>query len=75
MPKSIALFICCLFVCIFAKAQNNVSGSVKDTTSGTLVKNAVVAMLSPKDSVLVAFTRTKTMAITIYRIFLRVSTF
>lgn len=60
MPKSIALFICCLFVCVFAaKAQNNVSGSIKDTTSGTQVKNAVVALLSPKDSVLVAFTRTK----------------
>ena len=59
MPKSIALFICCLFVCVFAKAQNNVSGTIKDTTSGNLVKNAVVAVLSPKDSVLVAFTRTR----------------
>lgn len=59
MPKSIALFICCLFVCVFAKAQNNVSGFIKDTTSGTQVKNAVIALLSPKDSVLVAFTRTK----------------
>ncbi len=59
MPKSIALFICCLFACIFAKAQTNVSGSIKDTTSGTQVKNAVIALLSPKDSVLVAFTRTK----------------
>lgn len=60
MPKSIALFICCLFVCLCVNAQqNNVSGTIKDTTSGTLVKNAVVALLSPKDSVLVSFTRTK----------------
>ena len=59
MSKSIALFICCLFVCVFAKAQNNVSGIIKDTTSGNLVKNAVVAILSPKDSVLVGFSRTK----------------
>ncbi|RYY71516.1 MAG: hypothetical protein EOO13_02875 [Chitinophagaceae bacterium] len=59
MPKSIALFICCLFLCIFAKAQNNVSGTIKDTTSGQLVKNAVVALLTPKDSVLVRFARTK----------------
>lgn len=60
MPKSIALFICCLFVCVCVNAQqNNVSGTIKDTTSGTLVKNAVVALLSPKDSVLVSFTRTK----------------
>lgn len=60
MPKSIALFICSLFVCLFTKAQqSNVSGTIKDTTSGNLVKNAVVALLSPKDSILVGFTRTK----------------
>ncbi|MBC7938113.1 MAG: outer membrane beta-barrel protein [Rhizobacter sp.] len=60
MPKSIALFICCLFVCICTKAQQtNLSGTIKDTTSGNLVKNAVVVILSPKDSVLVGFARTK----------------
>ncbi|RYD74902.1 MAG: carboxypeptidase regulatory-like domain-containing protein, partial [Sphingobacteriales bacterium] len=60
MPKSIALFICCLFVCICTNAQQaNLSGSIKDTTSGNLVKNAVVALLSPKDSTLISFTRTK----------------
>ncbi|RYY48686.1 MAG: hypothetical protein EOO06_09455 [Chitinophagaceae bacterium] len=59
MPKSIALFICSLFVCVLANAQSNVSGTIKDTTSGNLVKNAVVALLSPKDSVLVRFARTK----------------
>ena len=59
MLKSIAPFICCMFACLFVKAQSNVSGTIKDTTSGTQVKNAVVALLSPKDSVLVNFARTK----------------
>jgi hypothetical protein len=36
----------------------SLSGSVKDTTANAMVKNAVVAFLSPGDSILKAFTRT-----------------
>ncbi|MFT3980515.1 MAG: outer membrane beta-barrel family protein [Ferruginibacter sp.] len=60
MPKSIALLICCFCVCSLAKAQqSHLSGSIKDTTSGNSVKNAVIALLKFKDSSLVSFTRTK----------------
>ncbi len=43
-----------------ASAQkNDVSGIVKDTSTKTSVKNAVVMLLTPKDSIITAFTRVK----------------
>ena len=41
---------------LFAQSVT-VSGMVKDTTTKLSVKNAVIALLSPKDSILKAFTR------------------
>lgn len=38
--------------------QKAIGGQVKDTTSNVMVPNAVVALLSPGDSILKAFTRT-----------------
>ena len=55
---SVSLFSFFLFLSAFSQT-NAVSGSIKDTTSNKLVKNAVVAMLSQKDSTLIGFTRTK----------------
>jgi hypothetical protein len=43
---------------LFAQA-NSISGSVKDTTTKSNLKNSVVVLLSPKDSILKAFTRVK----------------
>src|SRR6218665_1896306 len=60
MSKSIALLICSFLLCSALKAQQaNLSGTIKDTTSGNSVKNAVVALLSFKDSTLINFTRVK----------------
>jgi len=39
--------------------SKQISGQVKDSTSNTMVQHAVVALLTPGDSVLTAFTRTK----------------
>ncbi|HRD56723.1 MAG TPA: outer membrane beta-barrel family protein [Ferruginibacter sp.] len=47
-------------MCTLVKAQqSNITGSIKDTTSGNSVKNAVVALLNFKDSTIVNFTRVK----------------
>ena len=51
-----------LFLCVTQLAISqtpSVTGIIKDTTSNKLVKNAVVAMLSQKDSTLIRYARTK----------------
>lgn len=59
MPKLSALLIAILFFCVGATAQTiTISGTVADTAEKKSVKNAVVALLSPKDSILYKFTRT-----------------
>ncbi len=42
-----------------AQTVSQVTGSVKDTSSNIKVKNAVVSLLTPKDSVLAGFARVK----------------
>ncbi len=60
MTKSLVLFLCFLFSIQFCLAQKTiVTGVLKDTTSKMAVENAVVALLSTKDSSLVDFTRTR----------------
>jgi hypothetical protein len=50
-------FIICLS--LHSEGQNtNISGSVEDTIQKKAVHNAVIAVLSAKDSVLYKFTRT-----------------
>ena len=51
-------FISILFLSATAQ-KNEVSGMVKDTLTKGSVKNAVVMLVSPKDSVITAFTRVK----------------
>ena len=59
MPKSIALVIGFVFLSLFSKAQQaQVTGIIKDTTSGNLVKNAAVLLMTAEDSTLQQFTRT-----------------
>ncbi|MBK7374231.1 MAG: outer membrane beta-barrel protein [Chitinophagaceae bacterium] len=59
MPKLSALLIAILFFAIKANAQNiTVTGSVADTAERKAIQNAVVALLTAKDSVLYKFTRT-----------------
>ena len=52
-----SLFVLAATIC-FAQ-QVTVSGTVKDVSVGLKVKNAVVALLTPKDSILKVFTRVK----------------
>ena len=60
MFKKILPFVSFLLIYQFSFAQqSSVTGIIKDTTSKSEVKNAVVALLSTKDSTLVDFTRTK----------------
>ncbi len=60
MNQKISLLIAFTFSTLFAVAQNaTVTGIVKDTSTKVNVKNAVVSLLSPKDSILKAFTRVK----------------
>lgn len=60
MRTKSTLLTICIFLTHFAFAQfTQVSGSIKDTVGNISVKNAVVALLSPKDSILKKFTRTK----------------
>ncbi len=60
MNQKILLLIAFIFSALFAAAQNaTVTGNVKDTATKVNVKNAVVSLLSPKDSILKAFTRVK----------------
>ncbi len=60
MTKKILLsFIISFFSIIsFAQQSINVTGSIKDTTAHSFVKNAVVALVTPQDSVLIKFART-----------------
>ncbi|MBK9530472.1 MAG: outer membrane beta-barrel protein [Chitinophagaceae bacterium] len=59
MPKPAALLFIAVFFTSVSFAQNiTVTGSVKDTVLQKGVHNAVVALLSAKDSVLYKFTRT-----------------
>jgi len=50
-----------VLLCVTSALQaqtHKLTGTVRDTTARANVKNAVVALLSPKDSILKAFTRT-----------------
>ena len=59
MFKKIALVLTAFFITHFSFSQTSaVSGIIQDTTINKMVKNAVVAMLSQKDSSLLHFTRT-----------------
>ncbi len=60
MSKKIILFSVSLFILSFSFAQlSTVKGNLKDTVANVDVSNAVVALLTPKDSVLRSFTRSK----------------
>ena len=60
MFRKLLLPVTVYFFSLPAIAQNStVSGNIKDTSSHVSVKNAVVALLTPKDSVLKGFTRVK----------------
>jgi Outer membrane protein beta-barrel family/Carboxypeptidase regulatory-like domain len=60
MLKKISLAFVLIFVASIAFAQSvQVSGNVKDTATKASVKNAVVTLLTQKDSILKAFTRVK----------------
>ncbi len=55
--KPLLFFIHLFFITLCFAQKYNVSGIVKDTSSQASVKYAVVVLLTPKDSVLKAFTR------------------
>ena len=59
MKKLLLSTILVLAATICFAQQVKVSGTVKDISVGLKVKNAVVALLTPKDSVLKVFTRVK----------------
>ena len=60
MLRKLASFLVLLFLATQSYAQQStVTGTIRDTTANMPVKNAVVLMLSPKDSVLRSFTRTR----------------
>jgi hypothetical protein len=59
MKKLSILFLLVISTGIVFAQQVKVSGTVKDNALGGKVKNAVVALLTPKDSILKAFTRAK----------------
>lgn len=59
MHKLTALLLCIAFFSVRTFSQNiTLTGSVKDTTEKKAVKNAVVALLTVKDSILYRFVRT-----------------
>jgi hypothetical protein len=59
MPKLSVLLIAVCLITAKANAQTiNVSGSVSDTSEKRNIKNAVVSLLTTKDSILYKFTRT-----------------
>ena len=61
MHKLSAMLISMLFLSISSFSQNiTVTGNLKDTTEKKPVKNAVVALLTVKDSILYKFTRSNT---------------
>ncbi|MEI2749929.1 MAG: hypothetical protein V9E88_14355 [Ferruginibacter sp.] len=60
MLRKLSALLPFLLLSLFSNAQKSgISGVIRDTTANIPVKNAVVLLLSPKDSVLKAFTRTK----------------
>lgn len=58
MPKKFSLLLFFIFTAYFGFSQSSISGIIKDTTSNKFVKNAVVALISQPDSILIKFTRT-----------------
>jgi hypothetical protein len=61
MKKFAALFIAGLLFTFWSSAQTaTVSGKVKDADEDKPIQNAVVALFTPKDSILYSFTRTDT---------------
>jgi Outer membrane protein beta-barrel family/Carboxypeptidase regulatory-like domain len=59
MKKSILLATFFILSFSFSFAQlNPIKGSVADTTQDKFIKNAVIVLLTPKDSIFYAFTRT-----------------
>ena len=60
MSKKIFLFSISIFILSFSFGQlSTVKGNLKDTVANVAVSNAVVALLTPKDSILRDFTRSK----------------
>ena len=58
MYKLSALLVSLFFITVNIKAQTpSVSGTIKDTTQNKGLQNAVIVLLTPKDSVLYKFTR------------------
>src|SRR4030095_10120403 len=58
--RKFTLFLLATFIIQFALAQSGkLSGLIGDTSEHKPLSNAVISLLRPKDSVLVAFTRTK----------------
>lgn len=57
MLKLPALLCAILFAATAFSQTNNVTGSIQDANEKKAVKNAVVALLTPKDSILYRFTR------------------
>lgn len=61
MLRKFSLFILMAFMASITYAQKTVvSGKVKDTTANAMVQQAVVAFLTPGDSIMKAFARTGT---------------
>ncbi|HNP53922.1 MAG TPA: carboxypeptidase regulatory-like domain-containing protein, partial [Ferruginibacter sp.] len=59
MIRSILVAVILAFTASVSNAQTvTLSGKVKDTTANTLVPQAVVMLLSPKDSIIQGFART-----------------
>ncbi len=60
MTRKLLLFLVSAFFAFNVSAQTGgISGIIKDTLSHGSVKNAVVSLLTPKDSILKGFTRVK----------------
>ena len=57
MKKLFTISIC-LFLFLSSNAQSKISGTVTDANENKPVYNAVVALITPKDSILYQFTRT-----------------
>ena len=59
MLRKHILFFAVLFCSSGLFAQSVITGTIRDTTSNISVKNAVVVLLTPKDSILRSFARVK----------------
>jgi hypothetical protein len=60
MLKYLYISLICLLITHYGFSQTSqITGLVNDTTANKVVKNAVVAILSPQDSLLIGFSRTK----------------